>query len=211
VSVLIAGIITLGACASSHRATSSPPADPSTATSTSTATATTPATAPATAVTPTPTNRRSAAAFSFDHSVPPPALVDTGTDYVAIAKSVEAYGNWLGAHRPDPTLVPATVAPGTQLLKRYVDNLTSLRDANTRVIEKLNGPTTYTILSATPDAFSVRRVSNISVWQSVNESGTVTSERRFAGLRTYLDVYVLSHGRWYAAASDLQEPPVVHL
>ena len=71
-----------------------------------------------------------------------------------------------------------------------------------RVIEKLNGPTTYAILSATPNAFSARVVEQIAVHQSVDRSGRVTGERRFTGPTTYLDVVVLTHGRWYFAAVD---------
>ena len=33
-------------------------------------------------------------------SVAPARLVNTGTDYVTILKSLERYGNWLGAHHP---------------------------------------------------------------------------------------------------------------
>ena len=191
-SVLVAGIITLGACASSHRATPAQIPDP-------------------VVTTPTTTNRRPAPAFSFDASVPPPVLVNTGTDYAAIAQSLEGYGNWLGAHHPDPALALTTVAPGTQLLDTYVKNIVYRRDHNLRIIEKLNGPTDYTILSATPDAFSARLVENITVHQTIDRSGRVVGERRFVGPTTYLNVYVLAHGRWYLSASDIQQPPVVHL
>jgi hypothetical protein len=208
VRVLVAGVITLGACAGSHRATA-PPLDPVT-TATSTAATTTSTPAPTTTTTRRPAPAP-APAFSFDRSVPPPALVNTGTDYVAIATSLERYGNWLGAHRPDPALALTTVTPGTQLLTNYVHDLVNLRDNNVRLIEKLNGPTTYTIVSATPDAFSARLVENISVRQTVDASGHVTSERRFVGLTTYLDVFVRSHGRWYFAASDIEHPTMVHL
>jgi hypothetical protein len=227
-SVLVAGIITLGACASSHRASSpgasSPGASSPGATSSQTAdpaptTTSTGAQRPGPASTarprpvpaPTTTTPGPVPAFSFDQSVPPPRIVNTGTDYVAILESLERYGNWLGAHRPDPALALTTVTPGTQLLANYTHDLVNLRDNSVRIIEKLNGPTTYTILSKTPDAFSARVVENISVHQTVDRSGRVTSERRFVGPTTYLDVVVRSHGRWYFAASDIQLPAVVHL
>ena len=138
-------------------------------------------------------------------------MVNTGTDYVAIVQSLEDHGNWLGAHRPDPTLTQDTVAPGTRLFAGYVDNLTYLRDHDLRFIEKLNGPTTITIVSATKDAFSARIVEHRSALQIVDRAGHLKREQRFVGLTTYLDVVVLAHGRWYLAASDVQTPPVVHL
>jgi hypothetical protein len=221
-SVLVAGVITLGACASSHRASSpgatlSQTADPA-PTTTATgdqrsrpASTARPRPVPAPTTTTASTTPGPVPAFSFDQSVPPPRIVNTGTDYVAILESLERYGNWLGAHRPDPALALTTVTPGTQLLANYTHDLVNLRDNRVRIIEKLNGPTTYTILSKTPAAFSARVVENISVHQTVDRFGRVTSERRFVGPTTYLDVVVRSHGRWYFAASDIQLPAVVHL
>lgn len=142
--------------------------------------------------------------FSFDDSVPPPRLVNTGTDYAAILRSLEAYGNWIGAHRPDPALALHTVARGTRLLDAYVHDIRILKENDKREIERLTGPTSYTILSATPDAFSARVVENISVHQIIDRSGHVVSERRYAGATTYLDVCVLANGRWYLAAADVQ-------
>jgi hypothetical protein len=209
-SVLVALAVTLGACSGSHRATVPPLVD-ATQTTTSAGTAARSAATTTTARTRTTTARGPDPAFSFDGSVPPPEIVNTGTDYAAILESLERYGNWLGAHRPDPALALTTVAPGTKLLTNYVHDLSSLRDYRTRIIEKLDGPTTYTILSATPDAFSARVVEHITVHYTVDRSGRVTSQRRFVGPTTYLDVVVRSHGRWYFAASDIQEPSVVHL
>ena len=149
--------------------------------------------------------------FSFDSSVAPPMLVNTGTDYVAILKSLERYGNWLAAHRPDPALALTTVAPGTRLLQDYLRDTTNLRDNNRREVERLNGPSEYTILNATPDAFSARVVENISAHQVVDPSGHVTSEARFSGPTTYLDLVVLAGGRWYLADIEIEHPVDVHL
>jgi hypothetical protein len=65
-------------------------------------------------------------AYSFDNSVPPPPLLNTGTDYVAIIKSLQAYGDWTTSHLPDPKLVDRFVARGTQLSSAYVKTLTIL-------------------------------------------------------------------------------------
>src|SRR5262245_1311496 len=42
--------------------------------------------------------------YSFDNSVPPPKLINTGSNYASIARSLDDYGHWLYAHHPDPVL-----------------------------------------------------------------------------------------------------------
>ncbi len=85
--VLVAGILVIGACSGGSATTSAPTTKPGSAG------------APGSTVAPTTTTTMPE--FSFDDSVPPPELINTGTDYVAILKSLESYGNWLAAHRPD--------------------------------------------------------------------------------------------------------------
>jgi hypothetical protein len=216
-SVLVAGIVTLSACSASE-GTATPPKPTTSGTSPSAtgrlARPTT--TAPSTSTSTSTSTANSTASstppdFSFDDSVAPPRLVNTGTDHVAILKSLESYGNWLAAHRPDPALAPTTVAPGTGLLRDYLRDLTNLRDNNRREVERLDGPSEYTILSATPDAFSARVVENISAHQVVDPSGHVTSEARFSGPTTYLDLVVLAGGRWCLADIEIEHPVDVHL
>ena len=60
--------------------------------------------APATTTTTTAAPRR---APGFADGVPAPHVVDRGRDYVAIARSLVAYGRWLEWHDPDPALVDA--------------------------------------------------------------------------------------------------------
>jgi len=215
-SVLVAGIVTLSACSASERTAT--PRKPTTGSASTAATRTvSSATSPAPRSTTTATSASTSKAnatrpdFSFDDSVPPPRLVNTGTDHVAILKSLESYGNWMAAHRPDPSLALTTVAPGTRLLQDYLRDTTNLRDNNRREVERLNGPSEYTILSATPDAFSARVVENISAHQVVDPSGHVTSEARFSGPTTYLDLVVLAGGHWYLADIEIEHPVDVHL
>ena len=49
--------------------------------------------------------------YSFDNSVPPPKLVQTGTDYKRIMQSLLDYENWMAAHHVDPGLVRKVAAP----------------------------------------------------------------------------------------------------
>jgi hypothetical protein len=213
-SVLVAGIVTLSACSASERTAT--PRKPTTSSGSAAAprtasSATSPPPRSTTSSTATSTATSAPPDFSFDDSVAPPRLVNTGTDYVSILKSLESYGNWLAAHRPEPALALTTVAPGTRLLHDYLRDTTNLRDNNRREVERLNGPSEYTILSATPDAFSARVVENISAHQVVDPSGHVTSEARFTGPTTYLDLVVLAGGHWYLADIEIEHPVDVHL
>ncbi len=137
--------------------------------------------------------------------------MNTGTDYVAILASLEGYANWIAAHHPDPALTSAIVAPGTKMYDLYIRDYTRLRDNDKRGIEKLGGPSKYTILSTTPDAFSAKVVEDILVHKTVVASGRVLQETRFTGPTTYLDLVVLVHGHWRFAAIDVQQRVNVHL
>ena len=211
VLVAVAGMVVLSACSGANT-TASPPIMETAPTSTSaprtagTATTGRPRATTTTTATTTPPPE-----FSFDESVPPPKLVNTGTDYVAILKSLVEYGNWLGAHRPNPTLTASIVARGTKLYDLYVQDLTRLRANNKRGIETLRGQSQFTILSVRPDAFSAKVVEDILVQQTVVASGRVTSEVHFTEPTTYLRLAVLVGGRWYLAASEIQRPVNVHL
>ena len=156
--------------------------------------------APATTTTTTPE-------FSFDDSVPPPKLVNTGTNYVAILKSLESYGNWLAAHRPDPGLTSGFVAGGTDLFNAYTAALTILRDKRQRLVETTSAPDQMTIISATPNAFSATIDQQISSHRLVNSSLHVVREARFSGIATYLALAIRVRGRWYLAASDVTSAP----
>lgn len=149
--------------------------------------------------------------FGFDDATQPPKLVNTGTDYVAILKSVAAYGNWLAAHKPDPALLSNFVARGTKVYDLYSRDLTRLRDNRVRGIEILGRPSQYTILSATPDAFSANVLEDIRVHKTVDARGRTTSEVRYDTPTMYLDVLVLTDGHWHLAALEKQHSVNVHL
>ena len=148
--------------------------------------------------------------FSFDDSVPPPELINTGTNYVAILKSLGQYSNWLAAHRPDPALTSRVVAQGTKLHDDFARDLTRLRDNGKREIEKVGRrPSQYTIVSSTPNAFSAHVVEDIVARLTVDTTGKVTSHVRFASQTTYLMVAVLSRGHWSLASVDVQHRQAV--
>jgi hypothetical protein len=219
-SVLVAGIVIVVASACSGRTattratttattTNAPHTSRSAASAASTATTVRPRSTTTTAaptVTPTTTPE-----FSFDDSVPPPKLVNTGTDYVAILRSLGAYGNWLAAHRPDPARVSTIIVAGTTLHDRFAGDLTRLRDNGKRLIEELGGPSEYTIISTRPTAFSAKSVEDVLAHKTVVASGRVTSVERRTAPTTYLMLVILVRGHWYLASNEVDRPVNVHL
>jgi hypothetical protein len=201
VGALVAGIFVVGACSGGSKNAEQPVATPG-----STAVARTSTTVPrSTTTTSTPE-------YSFDDSVPPPKLINTGNNYVAILKSFDQYGRWLVAHHPDPSLVSRIVATGTKQHRLFALDLVRLRDNGMRLIETLGANKgTYTILSATADAFSARVVQDVRTHRTVDAAGRVTSHTDFSGATTYLMLAVLIHSRWYFAAVDEQDPAHVRL
>jgi hypothetical protein len=190
ISALVAAGLTLCGCHSSGGSGAAPAQLPASSTTVPRATTTT-----------------STPDFSFDDSVPPPKLINTGTDYVAILKSLEAYGNWTAAHRPDPRLVSGFVAGGTALSRSYINTLTILRDKHQRAVETLGGQSKVVIVSARPDSFSARVTEDINAHRVNDDSGHIVDEAHFQGLTTYLDLAVRVDGKWRLAAIDVTRAP----
>jgi hypothetical protein len=193
----LVGALLAGACGtSSSDAQGKTPSDPGVARTT-----------PTTRRAPTTTTPTTVPAYSFDNSVPPPKLVNTGNDYIAILKSLDAYSNWLAAHRPDPELVDAFVAAGTRLHDSYVKTLTALRDRSQRFIELRSRDDTYTLVSATRDAVSMNVIQRITSHRVVDSVGHTVDEARFAGDTRYRVLAVRSHGRWFIASTVVTQAP----
>src|SRR5262249_24203671 len=134
-------------------------------------------------------------------------LINTGTNYVAILKSLDAYSNWLAAFRPNPAFVDAFVASGTRLHDSYVRTLTALRDRSERFIERRRGDDGYTIISATQDAVSANITQRIVSHRVVDSAGRTLKEARFDGDAAYRVLAVKTAGRWYIASTVVTQAP----
>ncbi|MGQ0826379.1 MAG: hypothetical protein ACT4OX_15350 [Actinomycetota bacterium] len=116
---------------------------------------TTPATGsstlPATTTTePEPTTTTTVPLYSFDGSVPPPPLVNTGTDYEAIYRSLDAYQHWLYGHNPDPQLIDEIVIPGTPLYDAFERDIGILLDDDSRAYDTASVITSVQVITAEP-------------------------------------------------------------
>ena len=65
--------------------------------------------------------------YSFDGSVPAPELVNTGEDFDAIYRSLDAYDFWLDAHNPDPTLVENFTVKGSAQYDTQIQDVNEQR------------------------------------------------------------------------------------
>jgi hypothetical protein len=197
-AVLVVGALLAGACGTSKSNSSGgqAPIHPGVALAT-----------PTTRRAPRTTTPTTVPAFSFDNSVPPPKLINTGTNYVAILKSLDAYSNWLAAHRPEPALVDAFVASGTRLHDSYVQTLTTLRDRSERFIEHRSGEDRYAIVSATPDAVSANVTQRIVSHRVVDSAGRTVKEALFDGDSAYRVLAVKTGERWYIASTVVTQAP----
>jgi len=214
VGALIIVVTALGAC-SGTKTGGTPAARASEHAASTAPRASTPPTRPAPVPTPapatTPAPVKPVPEYSFDGSVPPPPIVNTGHDYVAIVTSIAAYGSWLAAHHPDPALVSRIIAEGTKQHAGFASDLTILRDRHLRLIEERGGPNKFTVVSARSDAFSVRVVEDVRLQEIVDPAGKVTSIVRYTTPTTYLSLVVLVGGHWQEASDDEQQPPTIHL
>jgi hypothetical protein len=91
--------------------------------------------------------------YSFDGSVPPPKLVNTGTDYEAIYRSLSEYGDWLLAHQPDASLVRGTSSGRPS--ERLTHDVDVVRVGTARLVE-VQQPLKYKLSRSLPSAASLR-------------------------------------------------------
>jgi hypothetical protein len=143
--------------------------------------------------------------YSFDNSVPPPTLVNTGSDYKKILQSLLDYGNWMAAHDPDPALIKNITAPGSPIEAAYRHDAGILHRLNKRAYEIRTEPNEITVRSAKPDLFTARVVEYIKTTRVVDAKGSVTSEAVEPQPQTiYRYVVGLLRGRWYLVSTRVE-------
>jgi hypothetical protein len=104
---------------------------PSHAADESTTTSVPPATSPVRATHPPSAPQ---ATSGFDATAAP-VLRNTGTDYVSVFRSLDAYRGWLERHHPDPALVATVWVPNTEVAQRFTAELTDLRGRHLRRVD----------------------------------------------------------------------------
>ena len=115
---------------------------------------------------------RVAAAGSFDET-PPPAVVDRGTDYAAVVHSLDAYGDWLAAHHPDPRLVDRAYAWGSQLWRDVRSQLADEQRLHQHVVEVDRAPPLVAVRSVRTNVVSLAATELLGTRGVVTDDGRV--------------------------------------
>ena len=154
---------------------------------------------------PAPTTTTSRPLYSFDNSVPPPKLINTGTDYKKILQSLLDYGNWTAAHRPDPSLASNFTAPGSPLDAVYRHGLGILRRTGKRGYEIRTGPNSIRLITVKSDLVTARVEERIAKKRIVTSAGTVTSElTKTSATTTYIYIISRINGHWYLVGGSVR-------
>jgi len=142
--------------------------------------------------------------YSFDDSVPPPHVANTGTDYEKILQSLLDYSDFVRAHREDPALAVKFTAPGSNSDAAARHTVTYLRDHGLRGFVVRNGPSEIRIISRTPSVFTARLTEHIVTQQLVDRAGKVVDQRRMPRPTTTYQFVVVHIGDcWYLADGSI--------
>lgn len=148
----------------------------------------------------------------YDDTTPPPAIHATGTDYPAIAASLEQYRAWLLAHHPDSALAKEIYQQGTVSYQDLVVILDDLR-ARHQTFVSIDRHRTYTFSSIHGSLMTLR------LHEVLTEDRTLDRDHRVVKTATYSwpnnYVVIMTHdrsGRWRIAdITDIMPPPSIPL
>jgi hypothetical protein len=128
--------------------------------------------------------------WSFDGEVPAPALLQVGSDYPAIAISLQRYTAWLEAHSVNVSLVGRVAAPGSKFERALRHDVSDLRRFDRRLFEVETAPPEAELIDAhTADAVTLRFRQHLDRQVIVDESGRPVSERLLT--RPTTDYFIL--------------------
>ncbi|HEX3669186.1 MAG TPA: hypothetical protein VHY55_08550 [Acidimicrobiia bacterium] len=105
------------------------------------------------------------------HGTPRPPLENTGTDYVAIFKSLDATVRWF-SENPDPALMSEVYVPGTQGHDSRVSAYRYLVDNGYRWADEAYQLLTVEVVDANGDAVSLRIRDNLEFERVVDAAGS---------------------------------------
>jgi hypothetical protein len=134
-----------------------------------------------------------------DDVTPPPPIHATGTDYPAIARSLQGYRYWLLAHHPDATLASEVYVRGTTAYQDLVSDLDYLRTKRQALVS-VNQHLTFTTASVRGSLTTLR------VHEVLIEDRILDRRRRVVSTTSYPEPndYVVvmtrdARGRWRTA------------
>jgi hypothetical protein len=141
--------------------------------------------------------------YSFDGSVPPPKLINTGTDYAAIVKSLDDYAHWLYAHNPNSVLASEIALVGTDAYSTLADDLADLTSQDMRIYDTASVLQTVEVVSTLANAASLRIGYTDKNKVLVNSHGNLVDTKQLSPRSEFLVLLAAdSTGRWRIASSE---------
>jgi hypothetical protein len=142
------------------------------------------------------------------HGTPRPPLENTGTDYVAITRSLIGNLRWI-SENPDPSLISTVFVPGTPghderaAAYRYlVENGYRWADDGYRLIS-------VDVVDVKPDVVSIRLTQELAFERIVDAAGNQVGQvRPHAGPETLNYVLAQNDGAWRIAGGNTGSPEV---
>jgi hypothetical protein len=146
------------------------------------------------------------------HGTPRPALENTGTDYVAIFKSLTANFRWL-TENPNPAVLSELFVPGTPPHDHRVGPYQYLVENRYRWADDGYQLLDVQVVDAQQDAVSLNVTEQLSFERLVDASGEQVGEVRRHGSPEAVTVLLgrATDGRWRVANSSRLEGSVVQL
>src|SRR5918994_2213486 len=134
------------------------------------------------------------------HGTPRPPLENTGTDYVAIFKSLVGNLRWL-SENPDASVVPELFVPGTPGHDQRAPAYQSLADRGHRFADEGYHLISVDVASVQPDAVSLRVVQQLDFERVVDRNGQQVGDINAHGPPEETNVLLApSDGRWRVAS-----------
>jgi hypothetical protein len=119
------------------------------------------------------------------HGTPRPPLENTGNDYVAIFKSLDATIRWL-TENPDPALVSEIYLPGTAEHANGLSLYQELEDKGWRAADEGYRLLSVEVVSAQAQAVSLRVVDQLELERIIDRSGKQVGEgKHHSGPQTW--------------------------
>ncbi|HMF04847.1 MAG TPA: hypothetical protein VKH17_08545, partial [Acidimicrobiia bacterium] len=146
------------------------------------------------------------------HGTPRPPLENTGTDYVAITRSLIANLRWI-SENPDPALIADIFVPGTPGHDERAAAYQELVDKGYRWADEGYQLLDVHVADARDDAVSLNVVESVEFERLVDASGRQVGEVRPHGAPESVSV-VLSRGgdsKWRVASSSRADGSEVQL
>lgn len=105
--------------------------------------------------------------------IPQPNVVDRGSDFVAVARSLVLFSRWIGSTNPDPALVGRVFQSGTPAERSASSQARELRRDGERIVVVDRVPLELAVISITPNVVSLSVTEHLAHRELVAADGRI--------------------------------------